>query len=147
MASRGGSQWLAQTICSFALTDLKLSLASRSQLEECEVTIITTRLEILEIEKQAEADDRLRSFEIEEYRTKVQRLMDLGKVAKRIYDELRDKIMKKDKVVDARKALLAEKEDLLIVLDEERCRLDFDLLDLQRRQERQKALLSWFKRF
>ncbi|PMD36341.1 hypothetical protein L207DRAFT_533200 [Hyaloscypha variabilis F] len=52
------------------------------------------------------------------------------------------KITRKDKVVDEHKQLIAEKEDLLIVIEEERCRLAFDLLDLQRRQETQKALLN-----
>ncbi len=93
--------------------------ASRTRLEECEVTMSIARKDIIEIETQAEADETFHSFEIEECNTKGQRLADLGKVAERLYEDLRTKITKKDKIVDEHKQLIAKKDDLLIVIEEE----------------------------
>lgn len=51
-------------------------------------------------------------------------------------------INRQEQLVELRNQHLSDKWDLLIVLHKQKTRLEFDLQDLQRRQEMQKALLD-----
>jgi hypothetical protein len=143
-----GFTWWLSTVgadhLQYCLEKSKVQLVnSRNKLEECDVTISMTKLEIKYIEEHGPDNDKDYDRDVDEFRNQIQRWLELP-IQDRTYweNELSAKIDKKNQVVEEWAQLLSEKWDLLIVLHEEKARLEFDLLDLQRRQERQKALLD-----
>jgi hypothetical protein len=119
----------------------------RTRLEDCETTIILTKCEISEMERGGTASDETREQNIAEFRGMVQSWLDIEDIETTYRnDELDAKILKRNGEIAAQRQVLSEKRDLLIVSNEEKYRLEFEVLDLQRRQERDCALLALVKK-
>jgi hypothetical protein len=114
-----------------------------SRIEDCNTTITLTPSEITQIERDAPLEDHRLTQEVEDFRTQLSGWLQLEGIDQGYWNkELQSKIDRRNRAPEVRHQLIAEKEDLLRVLNDEVYKLRIDRADFIRRKERDVHLLE-----